>query len=50
MLQLRKTFTAPLIPFQIARKGINFYVYIDDKKVCQTQKTFQRRALRYALF
>ena len=41
MRWLQKTFTAPLISFQIARQGIKFYVYIDDKKVCQTQKLFR---------
>ena len=42
MRWLRKTFTAPLISFQIARQGIKFYVYIDDKKVCQTQNFLQK--------
>ena len=42
MRWLRKTFTAPLISFQIARQGIKFYVYIDDKKVCQTQKFLEK--------
>ena len=50
MRWLQKTFTGPLISFQIARQGIKFYVYIDDKKVCQTQKVFKRKALRYAVF
>ena len=38
MRWLQKTFTGPLISFQIARQGIKFYVYIDDKKFAKHKK------------
>ena len=39
-----KTFTGPLISFQIARQEINFYVYEEIKKVCQTPKNFTKKS------
>ena len=45
-----KTFTGPLISFQIARQEINFYVYEEIKKSLPNSKKFHEKVQRYLLF